>query len=87
VSKNSEKLLKVLGLDEIATQMLTPEDRELLIRFDEEVDMLKEERGIPADGHEPDELIDEAFETVLGAKIALYRQTKLLDDLLKAGRG
>jgi hypothetical protein len=87
VSSDSEKLLKALGLDEIAMQILTLEERELLVRFNKKVDMLKEEREIPADCNDPDEIIAEAFRLVPGAKRALYKYTNIHDNLMKAGSG
>lgn len=84
---NSERLLRVLGLDEIATQMLTPEERDLLVRFNEELDMLREEMEIPANCCEPDEVIDEAFQAVPAPERVLDKHTRILDNLLKAGSG
>ena len=87
MSSDSEKLLKALGSNEIAMQMLAPEDRELLVRFNEEVDMLREERNIPANSDVSDELIEEVFQIVPGAERALYKQTKIVDSLFGAGSG
>lgn len=87
MSTDDEKLLKVLGSDEIAMQMMTSEEKELIARFNEEVDMLKEEKGIPDGSNEPDELIEEAFRLVPGAKKAVEKQVKIADNLFKAGSG
>jgi hypothetical protein len=43
VLKNEERLQKVLAADDIATQMLTSEDRESLDKFNEELDRLRKE--------------------------------------------
>lgn len=85
MSKNEEKLRKVLASDDIATQMLSSKDRELLTRFDEELDRLRKEKEIPAYYGEPEEIINEAFRLVPGAEQALETHTKILDDLLKTG--
>jgi len=87
VSNDSEKLLKALGSNEIAMQMLAPEERKLLVRFNEEIDMLREERNISADSDVSDELIEEVFQIVPGAERVLYKQTEILDSLFGAGSG
>lgn len=85
--KNEEKLQKVLAADDIATQMLTSEDRQSLARFNEELDRLRKEKGIPAHCGEPEEIISEAFRLVPGSERALEEHTKILDNLLKTGSG
>ena len=87
MSKNEEKLRKVLASDDIATQMLSPRDRELLIRFDEELDRLRKEEGVPDSCSEPEEMKNEAHRLVPGAERALNRKTKRLDNILKTGSG
>jgi len=87
VLKNEERLQKVLAADDIATQMLTPEDREFLTRFDEELDRLREEEGMPPSCDEPEEMVNEAFRLVPGAERALEIYTRILDNLLKTGSG
>jgi uncharacterized protein YcgL (UPF0745 family) len=87
VSNNGERLLKALGSDEIAMQMLTSKERELLARFDEEVDKLIKERGILADSNEPDELIEEAFRLIPGSERALHKCINISDGIFSAGSG
>lgn len=85
--KNKEKLQKALAADDFAIEMLSPKDRELLTRFDEELDRLRKEEGIPDSCSEPEEMKNEAFRLVPGAERVLDRKTKGLDNILKAGSG
>lgn len=85
--KNEERLQKVLAADDIATQMLTSEDREFLNKYDKELDRLRKEEKIPDHCGETEEIINEAFRLVPGAERALNRHTKILNDLLKTGLG
>ncbi len=85
--KNGERLQKALASDDIATQMLTSEDREFLVGFNEEFDRLWKEEEIPTFCGVPEEIINEAFHLVPGARQVLRKQTKILDNLLKTGSG
>ncbi len=84
---NKEKLQKALASDDFATQMLSPKDRELLTRFDEELDRLRKEEGILDSCSEPEEMINEAYRLVPGAERALNRKTKRSGNILKTGSG
>lgn len=55
--KNGERLQKILASDDFATQMLSSKDRKFLTRFDEKLDRLRKEEGIPAFCGEPEEMI------------------------------
>lgn len=87
MSKNREKLQKALAADDFATEMLSPKDRELLTRFDEKLDRLRKEEGMPDSCSEPEEMINEVYWLVPGAERALDKQTRILDNLLKTGSG
>ena len=87
MSKNREKLQKALAADDFAIEILSQKDRKLLTRFDEELDRLRKEEGIPDSCSEPDEVINEAFRLVPGAKRVLGRKTKGLDNIMKTGSG
>ena len=84
---NKEKLQKALASDDFAIQMLSPKDRELLTRFDEELDRLRKKEGIPDSCSEPEEMINEAYRLVLGAERTLNRKTKRLGNISKTGSG
>ncbi|MBU0572588.1 hypothetical protein KKH23_04030 [Patescibacteria group bacterium] len=87
MSISIEKLQKVLASDDIATQILTSKDRDLLIKFDEKVDRWREVNRIPSFCDEPEEIINEAFRLVPGSERVLEKQMEILDCIFKTGLG
>lgn len=82
--KDNEKIIKAVASDEIATDMLEPDEREALERFSQELDRLGEERGIPLGEREL--LAEEVFELVPGSREALDKQTRATGTIFEAGR-